>query len=417
MRTTISFITATVFALGMGAPAEAYVVNWRDAADLPGNGQVLAVDQGDGDVLALSAPFEDTQVVRRLDGRTGAVEWTTEVPGDLTSIEVDPTGGRVVLAGAYDGPLEVVVLDRAGQVVSAVDTGIRMTYVADLEVDPESGLACTVGAQGRRQDAQAWVTSCWDRAGAPAFSRTWTSTDVRTVPDDLAIDADRGRVYVAGTARRADRARTKRQDVVVLGYDTGGTLRWKRRQSGAVAPSDLEMALDAARGRIHVLAEPGVIQQPVKLFSFDTRGRTKFVRSWRDTGSVYESAVAVTPKGDVVAVAADGDRASIRTYRPSGRLRSARMVRIADRGDRGGLPQVAIDPARGRVHVVNDREKRRGAVLWSFNSAGRRTSSVLVDNGKGVFAISVVVHDATGTVITSTNPWPEGLDQVVSVRP
>lgn len=100
MRRTTSLLAADVLVLGVGAPsAEAYVVEWRNETDLEGNGQILAVDQADGDVLAMTSPFGESQVVRRLDGRSGAVEWTAEVSGQATRIAVDPTDGRVVVAG------------------------------------------------------------------------------------------------------------------------------------------------------------------------------------------------------------------------------------------------------------------------------------------------------------------------------
>ena len=415
MRSSIALVAAAALVASLSAPAEAYVVQWRDSTDLTGAGQLLAVDQSDGDVLAMTSLAEGSQVVRRLNGSTGAVEWTTEVAGDPTHIVVDPTDGRVVVAGAYKGPMRLTVLDRDGQVLKDADTGIQLTSVVDLELDPETGRACALGSRGRRSADKLWVTSCWDRSGELLFSRTWDPPGRVAIANQLVIDPVRNRVYVAGTSQRV--VRNDHQDLVVLAYDVRGKLRWKRQKSGALYPSFLEVALDAARGRIHVLARPGSIQRPMKLFSFDTRGRLTFVRSWRDVVTVYESAVAVTPKGDVVAAAADGDRMSMRTYRPSGRLRTAKVVRIADKGDDGGLPKIAIDTARGRVHVVNDRENSDGAVLFSFTAAGKRMSSVLVDTAKNVFAISIVVHDASGAVITSTNPWPEGPDQVVSVLP
>lgn len=418
MRSSIALVAAAALAAGMAAPAQAYVVNWRDASDLPSDGQLVAVDQSDGDVLAITSPYQDRQFVRRLDGRTGAVEWTSEVTGDLTSIEVDPMDGRVVLAGASDGLLELTVLDRGGQVLRDGNAGVAMRSVADLEVDPASGLACTLGPRGSRRSADGWVTSCWDRSGALAFSRTWSPSDALTVANQVVIDPERHRVFIAGVARRVDRARSRRQDLVLLSYDLGGGLRWERQRPGAVSGINLEVALDPARGRIHLLAQPRTIRQPTKLFSFDTRGRSRFVRSWRDFNGGFASEVAVTPKGDVIAVESDGKRASIRTYRRSGRLRTAEIVRVVDRGDAvGGLPQIAIDPARGRVHVVNDRNISRGAVLWSFNAAGRRTSSVLVDDEKNVNVRSIGLHDDSGTVITSTYSWQGGRDQVVSVRP
>lgn len=105
MRRTTSLLAAAVLVLGVGAPsAEAYVVEWRNETDLEGNGQILAVDQADGDVLAMTSPFGESQVVRRLDGRSGAVEWTAEVSGQATRIAVDPTDGRVVVAGALPQP-------------------------------------------------------------------------------------------------------------------------------------------------------------------------------------------------------------------------------------------------------------------------------------------------------------------------
>jgi len=56
MRSSIDLVAAAALAASMTAPAQAYVVNWRDASDLPSDGQVVAGDQSDGDVLALTSP-------------------------------------------------------------------------------------------------------------------------------------------------------------------------------------------------------------------------------------------------------------------------------------------------------------------------------------------------------------------------
>ena len=419
MRTSTSVVAALLLVLGLGAPATArpYDVTWRDVADLPGDGQVLAVDQATGDVLAMTSPFQDSQVVRRLDGRTGEVEWVTEVTGDPTRIAVDPTDGRVVLAGAYQGPLRLLVLSAGGQVLQDLTTDIVVRSIVDLEIDPASGLACTLGSQGRKDTEKLWMTSCWERSGALRFSQAWEPPDGKSQPNELVIDPVGSRVYVAGTSRsHEDRGRGARQDLVVLAYEPDGTLRWERRRFGAVFPSYLEVAFDSARGRLHVLAEPAIIQQPMQLFAFDRRGRTRFVRTWRDRSSSYESAVAVTPKGDVLAVSAGGSHASLRAYSPSGRLRTARPVRIAARGD-DGLPKVVIDPARTSAHVLNDSSEDRGATVRTFRFTGRRIASVLVDPHPDAYTASIALHDATGSVFAATNPWPEGPDRLVALRP
>ena len=69
------------------------------------------------------------------------------------------------------------------------------------------------------------------------------------------------------------------------------------------------------------------------------------------------------------------------------------------------------------MHVVNERDGNLGAVLWSFNAAGRRTSSVLVDDEENVHVRSIGLHDDSGTVIASTYSWQGGRDLVASVRP
>lgn len=172
MRRTTSLLAAAVLVLGVGAPsAEAYVVEWRNETDLEGNGQILAVDQADGDVLAMTSPFGEPGRPPRLDGRSGAVEWTAEVSGQATRIAVDPTDGRVVVAGANRSPLRLTVLDRGGHVRQDLTTDVLMRSVVDLEVDPTSGLACTLGSQGRKNSEKLWMTTCLDRTGAPSASR------------------------------------------------------------------------------------------------------------------------------------------------------------------------------------------------------------------------------------------------------
>ncbi len=201
MRRTTSLLAAAVLVLGVGAPsAEAYVVEWRNETDLEGNGQILAVDQADGDVLAMTSPFGESQVVRRLDGRSGAVEWTAEVSGQATRIAVDPTDGRVVVAGAYRSPLRLTVLDRGGQVRQDLTTDVLMRSVVDLEVDPTSGLACTLGSQGRKNSEKRWMTTCLDRT-APSTSRR--SGSLRTASRSPELPC----TTFGGAARSAARTR------------------------------------------------------------------------------------------------------------------------------------------------------------------------------------------------------------------
>ena len=45
-----------------------------------------------------------------------------------------------------------------------------------------------------------------------------------------------------------------------LAYDASGVLRWEARKRTVTPRGDLEMAVDSARRRIHLLNEPGIIQ-------------------------------------------------------------------------------------------------------------------------------------------------------------
>jgi hypothetical protein len=307
------------------------------------------------------------------------------------------------------------VLDGRGAVVWDVLTATKASVTA-LAVDPTSGQICTFGALGRSNTERTWLTSCWAADGTPIFSHAWSPPDGPSQPNTLVVDPRSHQVYVAGTSRPFGEHTGRRQDVVLLAYDSVGRLMWSTRSKGAVFPSYFDIALDSERRRIHLLGDPAVINSPTRLFSFDTAGHKRFATGWQDPESTSSGELAVTSSGRVLAVSAGSRRATLRSYAGSGRLLSSERVLIADRGRDGGLPKVAIDPRRGRAHILSDVNwPDYIARVYSFTFAGRRLSRPIVDRGKFVTSSAIAVHPANGRVFAATTLWPRGRHRITAL--
>jgi hypothetical protein len=217
---------AAVLLAGLPAVAEAPPVEvaWRNTMKRPADSQRLLVDPASGDLIAVTAPSNDAvQVVRRLDGRTGKLRWTAEVPGWMTDLAVHPASGRVVLAGKETAGVRLVVLDAGGAVVWQRLTS-EETLVG-LAVDPVSGQICTVGRSGRRRaGSETWLTSCWTLDGAPVFADAWAPPEGPSQANDIAIDPRTHRIYVVGTSRPVERLSEKGQDIVLLAFEPEGRI-------------------------------------------------------------------------------------------------------------------------------------------------------------------------------------------------
>ena len=367
-----------------------------------GEGQSLAVDPASGDVLALSAAWSAEQVLRRRDGRTGSVEWVLELSGAMTYLALDQSSGRVVVAGFDDGVQQLVFVSGHGAVLREVATNVT-ALVLELEVDQSSGQVCTLGPQGRSITGKTWVTSCWTSEGAPVFSRAWSPPDGQSQPSALAIDPISHRVYAAGTSRPYGKYTGRREEVVLLAHDAGGTLLWQGSSPGAVFPSSVEMSLDTGRGHIHLLGKPAYDGWPMRLFSFDAEGRQRLRTGWRDQGSGFDAVLAVTATGGILTASATHRHASLRSFSPSGRLVDAHVVRLVEGDSDGTLQEVVIDPRRRRAHVLaGNGYPDYTARVRSFTFGGKELSRPVVDRRKEIWLEDIAVHLASGRVFAAT---------------
>jgi len=176
------------------------------------------------------------------------------------------------------------------------------------------------------------------------------------------------------------------------------------------------MALDHERHRIHLLGDPAVINSPMRLFSFDSEGHKRFSTGWRDSESSYDTALAVTSSGRVLAVSAGSRRATLRSYAGSGRLLGSEVVRVVDRDSEGTLQKVAIDPRRRRAHVLASSDwSEHMARVHSFTFDGQRLSRTVVDRRKDVSLAAILVHRASGRVYAATTRWPPGNQRITAL--
>ena len=413
-RTTGTLVAALAMVGGLAAPVAAkdLTIEWVDdveAKDLP---QQLVVDPGTGDAFALDGTYE-AQVLRRLDAETGAVEWTVPVPG-MTHFAADPSSGQVVLAGSRNAGQFLTFVSADGTVEGPIATTVT-AKLFELAVDATTGQVCTIGQERRRSATpNAWVTACWTSAGQPVFADTWQPPVGSALPNALAIDPSSHRVYTAGTSRPRAGRHQKQKTLVLLAHEASGAQRWKRVQRGVRTPGWFDIAVDPQRGRIHLVNQPGLIESPVELYSFDSRGKLRFTRSWEDLGSVYTTDVKVTPEGDVLVVGGGAATASLRAYAPSGRLRSKAVVRIARDRRENYLQEIAIDPRRGLAHLLAGGGDTPIEVA-SFTFRGKKRSDVVVDRRKAIFG-EIAVDPAAGRVYTSVALFDRPGQRITALR-
>ena len=85
---------------GSDAPRPLEIV-WQVDDERDGDELRLVVDARSGDVLALTSSFDSSQL-RRLDGRTGAVEWAVEATR-MSRVASDGAGGAVLAGEGAQG--------------------------------------------------------------------------------------------------------------------------------------------------------------------------------------------------------------------------------------------------------------------------------------------------------------------------
>ena len=387
---------------GLVAPASARTleVEWQTDAGLKAFGQYLEVDEASGDAFALLKYAGDDAVLRRLDAATGAVEWTVPVPA-MTALVPDPTTGQVVLSGLRDNRQVVVFVSGDGQTVREVATDLPAGPVA-MAVDETTGQVCTLGSKRKAgQSLITWYTTCWSSAGDPVFGDEEVVGDGRSFPSALGIDPRTHRVYAAGTSRARKYNKGRAGLVVLRSFSASGSLKWQARTKVSTPEGVVEMAVDPKRRLVHVVVQPGLIESPVSLVTFDRRGKSRPVRRFEDIGSVSDMAVALTTRGRVLIAAADVDRAGLRVYSPRGRLLRRAVVRTEPDRFEAYHAQVAIDPVRERAHLLGGGGDTPSRV-HTYTFRGKRLSRVVVDT-RHVIEGDLVVHGPSGRVFVTTS--------------
>ena len=409
-------VVAALSVLGsLVAPASARTleVEWQTDAALKAFGQQLEVDEGSGDVFALLKYAGGDAVLRRLDAATGEVEWTVPVPL-MTELVPDPTTCQVVLSGLRESRQVVLFVSGDGRVVREVATDVPGAPIA-LAVDRTTGQVCSLGSKRKAgQSLITWYTSCWTSAGDAVFTDEEVVGDGRSFPSALSIDPRTHRVYAAGTSR-ARKYNDGRAGLVVLrSFSASGALKWQARKKVPTPEGIVEMAVDSKRRLVHVAVQPGLIQSPVSLVTFDRRGKARSLRRFEDLGSVYEVEVALTARGRVLIAGADVTRASLRVYSARGRLLRAAVVRTERNPRRAYHYRIAIDPVRERVHVLGgggDTPSR--AHTYTFR--GKRVSRVVVDT-RNVIEGDLVVDRSSGRVFVTTSVFQDDGQRVTALQ-
>ena len=185
--------------------------------DQAGNVYVCGSGSGDADVRMVTIKYD----------AAGSEQWVREYADpDVTRNMADSM--------AVDGSGNVLVAGRSGEqwVVRGANAGFDESKVL-LAVDGAGN--SYVGATTHRGDSEAFLIVKFDPDGGERWSRTYGEMPVDELAD-LALDSG-GNVVVAGHGYAEDGGRL---DVIVLKYDSVGTILWAK--SYDVLPSQFDFA-------------------------------------------------------------------------------------------------------------------------------------------------------------------------------
>lgn len=196
--------------------------------------------------------------VSMLDTASGAVPRTVAVPGAPAALAVDPAGGRALVLSAANTPpytSSVSTLDAAsGALLRSVDIGQGYTAAA-LTVDAREGRAFALVASPRYRFGGR-VSVLDTRGGAVV-----RAVDLRDEPRAIAVDARRGRAFVATERRDGAGNYTGPGGVVMLDARGGSILR-----TLAIGKNPSSIAVDERRGLVYVAStgpvDPNRADQP-----------------------------------------------------------------------------------------------------------------------------------------------------------
>ncbi len=385
-------------------------------------------------------------VLNALPGATSASEPTSWIRqfgttglDEAKSVAVDPTGCSYVVGETFGtlpgqtpaGTLDAFIrkYDPSGTELWTRQFGAWDRDIAWAVAVAPGGEAYVVGQTegilpGQRSAGglDAFVRK-YDPSGAELWTRQFGGGGA-DVAAGVAVD-DAGNVYVAGTTSSTLAEEPKSLDAFVRRYDAAGNEGWTRQFGTAGGDNARDVTVDDANRLLVTGSTEGALPGQVSgkgfdafVASFDTDGRTLWLRQFGSAGDDFGVAVAADAVGNVFVTgsagetlsgqaSAGGPTAFLRQYDPTG-------VELWTDQFETGAADDAWDLAaagEGNAYLVGATERvlpgqraagRVDAFVRQYGGGGRQVWTRQYGTPEDDYALAVAVDPANGLVIAGS---------------
>ena len=256
-------------------------------------------------------------------------------------------------------------------------------------------------------DADIFVVK-YDAAGDVTWRRRWAQSGAFANDNagDVAVDAT-GAVYVVGTTFVSGRS----NEVVLLKFDSSGTLVWQQTFGGTIQDSGDSIAISSLDGGIYVAGTIGFDNPQAFVAKFDSTGAVLWQQAWSRGGSAFGRALAVDGFGNVYLAGTTGradfsgaDLVLLR-FDGNGSLLDEKAYTVSDFAEPNGL---AVGES-GHVHAVGHIDGAASAFVLRFAPDLSLEWQRAIDGRSGDRANSVTVaSDGTIWIVGETNTADAG---------
>lgn len=280
-----------------------------------------------------------------------------------------------------------------------------------IDVDPSGNIYVTGVTQSYGSGGSDAFILKIDPSGSLLWQKTWGRAGNET-GTGVVVDQS-GNAYVAA---RTDSVGAGLLDVALLKFDPSGALLWQETWGGLDSDLADSIAIDWSAGSIYVAGHTssfGAGGSDVLLLKFDSSGTLLWQKTWGSTGLEVTTGVAVDPSSEAVYVAGTTDSFGagsndifLLKFDPTSGLLWQRTWGGSGEDYAGG---VAVDPSSGDIYVTGSPSNAK-VLLLHFNSAGGLVSVRNWGGTSGNFGTGVVVDSfgdvhVTGYVCCEAGPY------------
>jgi len=244
------------------------------------------------------------------------------------------------------------------------------------------------------------VVAKYDSTGTLQWQRLFGGT---VQGNSVAVDAS-GNVYVAGTS-------STNSSIIVAKYNTSGTLQWQRSLNSAASDEVNSVAVDTA-GNVYITGQSGTYgpgTYNIILVKYDTSGTLQWQRSFSSTGTVndYAKAMVVDSSGNAY-IAGNSDSTFgfvIAKYNTSGTLQWQRSFSA---GNSCVASSIAIDGS-GNIYVAGTTNAvSNGGTIAKYNNSGVLQWQRGINGTNLLFFIRSLAIDSSGNLCVCISDYNSG---------